>query len=450
MTQDNITKNLKLLAIIALIIVILYTALQIGAYFMDLVTILGIAIILTYVLLIPVDFLEHLMEKGLNTISRSLGSKKERDPSKAIFAIILKLVPFIHKRIVSIFIVYISFFLIVIFILLQLVPPAISQVSDLARSIPSYAEDTINYISEKFPEVQIPGLPKDITRQNSKVTTTIPIIIHEISNDANIISDLKEETKTVENKANQIRKIDRDRLKDIVTATASKFQTDILGFLQNNAQNTLNNLLNLAAGTLTGIGYSLTILVLSFYFLMDGKKLITGINVLIPSKHIDRMLKLEKSIHESLLGFLKGQVFLGIGTGLFMLIVYILFDVKYSIFLAIFLAIAEIIPVIGSSLGFIPAIIVMLFTGDLMTIPIVWLIFFLFQTLKDNVVAPKIVGEIIGLHPVTVIFALWIGFQVAGFFGILFAIPLASVINVIISFIITERTCIDGEVVSEN
>ena len=180
---------------------------------------------------------------------------------------------------------------------------------------------------------------------------------------------------------------------------------------------------------------------------MDGNKLVNGLNSLIPEKYLSKTLELERSIHESLLGFLRGQVYLGIATGGFMLLIYILFDIKYSVFLSLFLAIAEIIPVIGSSLGFIPAIIVMLFT-DPVKILFVWPIFLIFQMIKDNIVAPKIVGEIIGLHPVTVIFALWIGFQVAGFFGILFAIPVASVVNVIISFIIKERSCPDTQIKS--
>jgi predicted PurR-regulated permease PerM len=225
---------------------------------------------------------------------------------------------------------------------------------------------------------------------------------------------------------------------------ALQFKDSIMRFVQANAQGALSNVFTVAAGTVTGIGYLITILVLSFYFLMDGKHLVKGINSLIPKKFLPNAMKIEQSIHESLLGFLKGQVYLGILAGAIMLPVYLAFGIKYALFLCIFLTVAEIIPVVGSTLGFIPAIIIILFT-DPMKLILICIIFWIMQAIKDNIVAPKIVGEIIGLHPVTVILSLWIGFQLAGLFGIIFAIPVASVINVIISFIIQEKTVIDAK-----
>lgn len=470
MNSEKLTKNLKILAIIMLLIVITYALLMLGAIFMNLVTITGIAIVLAYVLLGPVNILDNLMIK---LISKMI---KENPTEEAPKTLLHKIAPFIKTRIISIFIVYISFFLIVIFTAFQLIPPAIYQISELAKSIPTYAEETINYINEKFPDIQIPGLSHILETENTnqeekhldnekdstiaeKTTeekepsnnstlkpaeeplATLPTAIT-INIDADALKNnplTKKLQKELTKRQKPVTKISDEHLKEIVKATASRFQSDITGFVTNNAQNAINNLLMLLAGTLTSIGYTITVLVLSFYFILDGKKLINGINTLVPKEHLTRAKELEIAIHESLFGFLKGQVLLGIATGVFMFFVYIIFDVHYSMFLSLFLAVAEIIPVIGSSLGFIPAIIVILFT-DPLKLPIIWLIFLLFQSVKDNIVAPKIVGEIIGLHPVSVIFALWIGYQVAGFFGILFAIPVASVLNVIMSFIIQDRS----------
>jgi predicted PurR-regulated permease PerM len=457
MTNDALNKNLKILAIITLIIFIAYTLIQIGSYFMNLVTIFGISIILTYILLVPVNSLEGLIDKVIFKIIKAktpeknvqIGQKVIRLPDIIMVLIerglelFKKYLPFLHKRVLSIFIVYIVFLFIVVFIAFQVVPPAIYQVSEFARNIPSYAESSLNYLNEKFPQVEIPGLNKVMEQniyQNRPANDTIPVVIHETSPTGEVKQLVKSPKGNIGELVASHKKISQEELKTIVTQTATKFQDDISTFIQQNAQTAISNLINVAAGTLAGIGYTVTIIVLSFYFLLDGKRLIESINKLIPDHLQDKTIELETSIHNSLLGFLKGQVFLGIVTGGFMLIVYMIAGVKYSIFLSLFLAIAEIIPVIGSSLGFIPAIIVMLFTDSLSKIALVWFIFFLFQTVKDNVVAPKIVGEIIGLHPVTVIFALWIGFQLAGFFGILFAIPIASVINVIINFIICEKS----------
>ena len=512
MNQENLTKNLKILSIITLLIIIAYVLLTIGAIFMNLVTVTGIAIILAYLLLGPVNMLDALMIKLVNKVTNEKPAEDQR------LSMLHKIAPYIKTRILSIFIVYISFFLIVIYTAFQLIPPAIYQISELAKNIPTYAENTINYLNETFPDIKIPGLSYELEKEDSKLETevsenntdkpqeleeTIPDEINnenvskkedskletevsenntskpqeleetipdEINNenvsklskkeDSKLETEISEKntskpqkleetipgeinnenvskklSKTTNKHHKPVKKISSEHLKEIVTATASRFQNNITGFITNNAQNAISNFLMVLTGTLTGIGYIITALILSFYFILDGENLIKGVNKLIPKEHLKRAQELEIAIHESLFGFLKGQVLLGIATGVFMFCVYIIFDVDYSLFLSLFLAIAEIIPIIGSSLGFIPAIIVILIT-DPVKLPVVWLIFLIFQSIKDNIVAPKIVGEIIGLHPVTVMFTLWIGYQVAGFFGILFAIPIASVLNVIVSFII--------------
>ena len=68
MSNDILSKYLKILAIITLIIFISYTLIQIGSYFMSLVTIFGISIILTYVLLVPVNHLEKLLDRIISAV----------------------------------------------------------------------------------------------------------------------------------------------------------------------------------------------------------------------------------------------------------------------------------------------------------------------------------------------------------------------------------------------
>lgn len=440
MSQENLNRYLKTVALLSLIIFICYTILQIGSYFMNLVTIFGIAIVLTYVMFEPVNLLEAALKKipdiKFSSKTINLGNKPFTIPE---FIIALP------QRVISIFIVYITFIVLVIIMVTQLVPPAISQVSDFASSIPRYVtiaedkfEECVNYINTKFPEIKIPGLSKSNTSTSNieaVANKNIPIIIHEQPHDVGIINSIQDDLQSDLKTTTPVKTISKEQIKAIENTIAEKVANELIALAQVNAKGALDNILTFATGAITALGYAITIFVLSFYFLLDGKHLMNGINILIPSKHLARAQELEMSIHNSLLGFLKGQVYLGIFTGLFMFPVYIAFGIPYSIFLSFFLAIAEILPVIGSTLGFIPAAIVILFTAPMKIIPI-WIIFFIFQTIKDNIIAPKIVGNIIGLHPVTVMFALWIGYQVAGFFGILFAIPIASVINVTITFII--------------
>jgi predicted PurR-regulated permease PerM len=59
---------------------------------------------------------------------------------------------------------------------------------------------------------------------------------------------------------------------------------------------------------------------------------------------------------------------------------------------------------------------------------------YVYQAIKDNVVAPRVLGQVVGLHPVIVIVSLLVCAKVAGLVGVLFAIPFASMVNVLIRF----------------
>jgi predicted PurR-regulated permease PerM len=71
-----------------------------------------------------------------------------------------------------------------------------------------------------------------------------------------------------------------------------------------------------------------------------------------------------------------------------------------------------------------------------MTAVWVWLCSYCYQTIKDNILAPKVVGDVMGLHPLVIVLSLLICAQVAGLLGVLVALPLASAVNVIIRLLL--------------
>jgi len=66
------------------------------------------------------------------------------------------------------------------------------------------------------------------------------------------------------------------------------------------------------------------------------------------------------------------------------------------------------------------------------------LVFNIFQWLKDNLVAPRYIGNKIGLHPVVIFIAIMIGAKIDGMLGIIFAIPVASALNVVYRYMLLE------------
>jgi len=108
--------------------------------------------------------------------------------------------------------------------------------------------------------------------------------------------------------------------------------------------------------------------------------------------------------------------------------------------LAVFLAFWEIVPVIGPTIGFIPTVISVAVDGmdmvpasRLVQVVIVVIVFNLIQWLKDNFVAPKYMGNVIGLHPVMIFIAIMLGARLDGVSGVIWSLPVACVVNVLVS-----------------
>ncbi len=203
-----------------------------------------------------------------------------------------------------------------------------------------------------------------------------------------------------------------------------------------------------AVGTMTWLFYGLSVLILTFYFLLDGPRMAYGIVHMFPKrKHEDLSLFVSEA-HTSLRAFFRGQIVLGFLFGAVMTIVYWSMGVYYALALGVILGLWEIVPVIGPILGFLPAALVVLLQD---TVPEIYpggrwtlllalvIVFHSFQWVKDNVIAPRYIGDVIGLHPVLIFIAIMIGGRVDGMLGIIVSLPVACVINVTVRHWVRSR-----------
>jgi predicted PurR-regulated permease PerM len=193
-----------------------------------------------------------------------------------------------------------------------------------------------------------------------------------------------------------------------------------------------------AMSTMTWLLYGLSILVVSFYFMLDGYRMTDWIISAFPGRFHIRMQAIANEIDLSMQAFFRGQLVMALGFGLLMLVVYILIGVPFALLLTVVLALAEIVPVIGPPIGFLPALVVVALNGldnvpadRLWQVVILLIVFNIAQWVKDNLVAPRYIGNKIGLHPVMIFIAIMIGAKLDGMLGIIFSIPAASALNVI-------------------
>jgi len=110
---------------------------------------------------------------------------------------------------------------------------------------------------------------------------------------------------------------------------------------------------------------------------------------------------------------------------------------RYGLLIGLGAGLLSIIPMVGSSLGLLTALVVAWFqTSDWIYVGTIAAIFVGGQLVEGNFLTPKIVGDRVGLHPLWIMFSLMAGGAVAGIVGMLVAIPVAIIISVLLSFAI--------------
>lgn len=187
---------------------------------------------------------------------------------------------------------------------------------------------------------------------------------------------------------------------------------------------------------LTWVVYLILIPILSFYFLRDWDLLVARVAALIPRNHIETVSALARDTDEVLGGFLRGQFLVMVAQGTFYAIGLQLIGLKLGILLGIVAGLISFIPWVGATVGAVLMLVAALvqeqgFNWQLLILGS--LVFAAGQLIESYVLTPRLVGDRIGLHPVAVIFAVMAGGALFGFLGMLLALPVASVANVLLT-----------------
>ncbi len=188
------------------------------------------------------------------------------------------------------------------------------------------------------------------------------------------------------------------------------------------------------AGGIFGV---VTILILTFYMLVDSWSLRHQALLLFPRKHRARVDAASREAMVKVSAWLGGQLLLAgvIGAtsaaGLWAL------GIPFFYVLALLSAVGEMIPVVGPILSAIPAIAVAS-TVSLEKVLFVIIFFFLQQQLENHILVPKIMSHQVGVSPVTVIVALLIGGSLLGIVGAILAVPTAAILQVVAAELMSE------------
>ena len=178
--------------------------------------------------------------------------------------------------------------------------------------------------------------------------------------------------------------------------------------------------------------------VVAVYLLVDWDRILEKINELLPLDHASVVRSLASEIDSTLSAFVRGMIAVCLVLGIYYATALSLIGLEFGLIIGFIAGLVSFIPYVGALLGGVLAIGLALiqFWGDFELVALVVGVFIVGQIFEGNILTPKLVGNSVGLHPVSLILALSLFGALFGFIGLLLAVPLAASAGVILRFFI--------------
>ena len=193
--------------------------------------------------------------------------------------------------------------------------------------------------------------------------------------------------------------------------------------------------LGLVLGTVNWFVDLILILVISFYMLLDGERVWDNITSIISPKVRDVFTE---SLEGNLQNFVSGQLLLGLFMATILSLAFWFLGVPYFLLFAVFIGAMELIPFIGATLGIGTVGIIVAFIDWWLALKVL-IVAISIQQVKDNIVAPRVMGNLTGLSPVIIFAALLLGGRIGGLLGVILAIPLTGVLKSIVEVVLNPK-----------
>jgi len=183
-------------------------------------------------------------------------------------------------------------------------------------------------------------------------------------------------------------------------------------------------------GAATGVAGVVTIFVLSYLMVLEAPKVVTGILALFNESRAERIRRVSHDCAKTVTGYISGNLLISVICGLLTWVVLALTGVPFAGLIALFVGLADLIPLVGATLGAVVGVIAA-FTQSV-TVGIIVVVFFVvYQQLENHLLQPLIFARTVQLNPLTVLLAILIGVELAGILGALLAIPIAGIIQIV-------------------
>lgn len=174
--------------------------------------------------------------------------------------------------------------------------------------------------------------------------------------------------------------------------------------------------------------------ILAFYLLKDWEHIGRRIRSLFPVAWESTITALWEDVDRVLIGFIRGYLLASVLVGVLTAIGLTLIGMDYTVLLGIIAGFTNFIPYFGALIAAVPVVALALLQSPTLALQAV-VVMTVVQQLESNFITPAVLGETVGLHPITIVFVLLAGGSLFGFLGLLLAVPVAAVARIIFGYI---------------
>jgi predicted PurR-regulated permease PerM len=235
---------------------------------------------------------------------------------------------------------------------------------------------------------------------------------------------------------------------DYVFKNKDNFPPQLQDFI-NNMANSMQHFAVMASKGIVSflqsvVSVSLLAILIPFFFifmLKDHEKFAPSVYKYFSGERREWVKKTLSEIDDVLRSYIQGQLQISFLLALIMFVGYLIIGLDYSLLLVIFAFFMNMIPFIGPWIAFTPALIVAIVQDPVL---VIWVsvVTLVAQQIDSNFITPNVMGKTLDIHPLTVITVILAAGNIAGFIGIIIAVPFYAVVKVIASNIYDERNAI--------
>src|SRR5215217_2064019 len=252
----------------------------------------------------------------------------------------------------------------------------------------------------------------------------ISVIPPLVSQFGNLVDDLPGYLTRLQSRSSQFRELnDRynlsDQLQGMVGTLPSRLGSGVLGF---------------TSRVFGAVFNGLTVLVFTVYFMADMPRIRSGLVRLFPVSRRPQARQVVDLVVDKVGGYMIGNIIISLIAGVVSFIAFTILGVRFAVPLAFVVAICDLIPMIGATLGAIIGVTVALFSSGVWPTTVLVAAFFIaYQQLENYLIAPRVLKTTVELGAAAVLIAGLIGATILGLVGALLAIPVAAAFNVLLN-----------------